>query len=144
MLGAVAAAAFLLLRIRGRVASTAASRALTIAVVFQAIHFAEEMATGFHKQFPELFEQPAMPQAFFVAFNLSWLIIWIASIPGLTVGKPVASFAAWFLALAGILNGIAHPVMAVVDDGYFPGLLSSPLVAIACLWLAAHLWKATA
>ena len=144
VLGSVAVAAIFIVRSRGAAASLAAARALAIAVVFQAIHFAEEWTTGFHKQFPELFEQPAMPRPIFVAFNLAWIVLWIASVPGLNVGKRFAYFAAWFLAIAGMLNGLAHPVMAVVDDGYFPGLLSSPLVAIACLWLASRLWKATA
>lgn len=60
----------------------AASHALALAVGVQSVHFAEETATGFHERFPALFGLPAMPLSVFVA--------------------------AWFLAIAGMLNGLCH------------------------------------
>ena len=113
----------------------AASNALLIATAVQSAHFCEEWATGFHVRFPALFDLPAMPLSFFVGFNLAWIAIWIACIPGLRVSNRFAFFAAWFLALAGMLNAVAHPVMAGAAQGYFPGLISSPFVGLAGLWL---------
>jgi hypothetical protein len=55
----------------------------------------------------------------------------------------IAFFAAWFLAIAGALNGIGHPLMAVAAGGYFPGLVSSPFVGLACIWLWIRLREAT-
>ena len=84
-----------------------------------------------------------MPLAVFVAFNLAWIVYWIASIPLLRVARKAAFFAAWFLGIAGILNGIAHPLMAAASGGYFPGLISSPFIGIAGAFLFRRLRDAT-
>lgn len=120
----------------------AAALALLLATVMQAVHFGEELATGFHERFPALFGLPPMPLSFFVGFNLAWIVIWIAAVPGVQSGKPVAFFAAWFLALAGMLNAIAHPLLALAANGYFPGLVTSPFIGAAALWLWSKLQRA--
>lgn len=122
---------------------SAAARALTFAVCIQALHFVEESVTGFNEQFPGLFDLPAMPFSVFVVFNLAWLAIWAASIPGLRAARTAAFFAAWFLAIAGTLNGVAHPVMAIAAGEYSPGLLSSPVIGAASVWVWFSLQRAT-
>ena len=114
----------------------AAARVLAFATAIQSGHFAEEWATDFHVRFPAMFGLDPMPLSFFVAFNLTWIAIWIASVPLLRSARRPAFFAAWFLAIAGMLNGVAHPIMAVASGGYFPGLISSPFIGLAsiCLW----------
>jgi hypothetical protein len=121
----------------------AAARALAVSVGVQGVHFAEEAATGFHERFGELFGLPGMPFAFFLAFNLLWLAIWVASVPGLRSGRALAFFAAWFLAIAGMLNGIAHPLLGIAAGGYFPGVVSSPFIGAAAVWLWLRLRGAT-
>ena len=121
----------------------AAARALAVAVGLQGVHFAEEAATGFHERLGPLLGLPGMPLAAFVVFNLAWLGIWVASVPGLRSAHAAAFFAAWFLAIAGMLNGIAHPLLAVAADGYFPGLVSSPFIGAASVWLWFRLRSAT-
>jgi hypothetical protein len=32
--------------------------------------------------------------------------------------------------IASIVNGIAHPMLAAVAHGYFPGLVTSPVVGV--------------
>jgi len=120
-----------------------AGRALAVAVVFQGIHFVEEATTGLHERLGDLFNLPPMSYSFFVFFNLAWLAIWLASIKGLSSRRASAFFAAWFLAIAGTVNGIAHPMMAARTSGYFPGLLTSPFVALASAWLGLGLTRAT-
>ena len=120
-----------------------AARALALAVGVQSVHFAEEVATGFHERFPALLGLPGMPLSFFVLFNLAWLAIWVASVPGLRSARAVAFFAAWFLAIAGMINLIAHPLLAVASAGYFPGLVSSPFIGAASVWLWIRLHRAT-
>ena len=122
----------------------AASSMLGIATVIQSAHFAEEWATGLHARFPALLGLDPMPLSFFVPFNLAWIAIWIVSIPFLRLGRPAAFFAAWFLAIGGMLNGIAHPMMAIVSAGYFPGLITSPAIGIAGIILWQRLQRATA
>jgi hypothetical protein len=57
--------------------------------------------------------------------------------------RPAAFFAAWFLAIAGMFNGIAHPFLALAAGRYFPGLVSSPVIAAASVWLWLRLRDAT-
>lgn len=120
-----------------------ASRALALALVAQAIHFAEEALTGFPERLGALLGLPAMPMSFFLVFNLAWLAIWVVSIPALRAAWTAAFFAAWFLAIAGMINAIAHPLLAVAARGYFPGLVSSPLIGAAAAWLWLRLRAAT-
>ncbi|MBW2416397.1 MAG: HXXEE domain-containing protein [Deltaproteobacteria bacterium] len=124
-------------------ARIAAGRALALAVGIQGVHFAEETATGFHERLGALLGLPGIPLLVFVVFNLIWLCIWVASIPGVRSARPAAFFAAWFLAIAGMLNGVAHPLLAIAAGGYFPGLVSSPLIGGASVWLWLRLRGAT-
>lgn len=120
-----------------------AARALAVAIVVQGGHFVEEAATGFYRRFPELLGQPAMPYSAFVIFNVAWLAIWVASVPGLRSGRPAAYFAAWFLGIAGVLNGVAHPLLALVERSYFPGVVTAPLIGIAGGFVLIRLQRAT-
>lgn len=120
-----------------------AARSLALATAVQGVHFGEEAATGFHELFPALFGLPPMPFAAFMIFNLTWLGVWIVSVPGLRSGRAPALFAAWFLAIAGTLNGVAHPLMAVAAGGYFPGLVTSPFIGMAGVVLWMRLRRAT-
>ncbi len=120
-----------------------ASTVLAFATAIQSAHFAEEWVTGFNVRFPALLGLEPMPLSFFVPFNLVWIAIWIASIPLLRLGRRPAFFAAWFIAIGGMLNGVAHPMMAIASGGYFPGLITSPVIGLAGLILWKRLLKAT-
>lgn len=117
---------------------------LLITTLVQLVHFTEEAMTGFHAAFPAIFGQPAIPFAVFMAFNLVWLVLWLVSVPGVNAGHRFALFAAWFLAIAGMLNGVAHPLLAAATRGYFPGLVTSPFIGIAGLLLGQRLRRASA
>ncbi len=148
ILGLAALAALILARSRRSPAENksqrlAASHALALATGIQAIHFAEEAATGFHERLGPVFGLPEMPFSFFMAFNLAWLGIWIVSVPGVRSAHTGAFFAAWFLAIAGMFNGIGHPLLAAAAGGYFPGLVSSPFIAASGVWLWLRLRSAT-
>ena len=121
----------------------AAARALAAALGAQTLHFAEEWAAGFPERLGVLLGPPAMSNAFFLVFNLVWLVVWAVSIPALRAGRPLAFFAAWFLAVAAMLNAVAHPLLALAGGGYFPGLMSSPLIGVAGLWLWRRLERAS-
>jgi hypothetical protein len=64
-----------------------------------------------------------------VVFNVSWLLIWLISIPAAASSRRFAEWPLWFLAFALVLNGVVHPILALGTGGYFPGLLTTPLVA---------------
>ncbi len=121
----------------------AAARGLALSIGVQSVHFAEEAATGFHERLGALLGLPGIPLSVFVVLNLACLGIWVASVPGLRSARPAAFFAAWFLAIAGMFNGIAHPLLAIAAGGYFPGLVSSPFIGTAGVWLWLRLRRAT-
>ena len=126
-----------------RMERVSASHMLAITTAIQGGHFIEEWATGFNIRLPALFGLDPIPLSFFVAFNLAWIVVWIASVPLLRTGRRAAFFAAWFLAIAGMLNGVAHPLLAAVSGGYFPGLISSPLIGLASIFLWQRLYRAS-
>src|SRR6266481_5161641 len=45
-------------------------------------------------------------------------------------GYRFALFPVWFFAIEAVVNGIAHPVLALVAQGYLPGLITSPVVGV--------------
>jgi len=116
---------------------------LAVALACQGLHFVEEAATGFPERFGPLLGVAEMPLGFFLWFNVVWLAIWIASVWGVRSAMGWAVFAAWFLGIAGALNGIAHPALAIVAGGYFPGLISAPIVGAASAWLLVRLARAS-
>lgn len=114
------------------------------AVLLQAAHFAEELTAGFYVRFPQSLGLEVWPAGFFVAFNLAWLALWCASAAALRTRRRVALFPIWFLSLASMANGLAHPVLAARAGGYFPGLLTAPFAAVAGIVLFRRLLVMTA
>jgi len=148
VLGLAAVAAAILARSRASppeklATRIAAAQSLAVALTIQGIHFTEEAITGFPERLGALLGLPAMPMSFFVVFNIALLAAWIASVPAIRSGKTIAFFTAWFLAIAGMFNAIAHPLLAVAAGGYFPGLLTSPVIGAAAIWLCLRLRVAT-
>jgi hypothetical protein len=113
-----------------------------ITLAIQGLHFVEELFTGFETRFPVLLGLAPWPETFFVSFNLTWIVIWAGAL--LTAGRVrVALFPLWFLAIAAMANGIFHPLAAVAVRGYFPGLLTAPLLGLAGVALFARLMRCT-
>ncbi|MEQ8953508.1 MAG: HXXEE domain-containing protein [Gammaproteobacteria bacterium] len=113
------------------------------AIMLQALHFIEETVTGFPQQFPALFNLDPIPQLLFLGINVAWIGIWAVTVPGIKSRNAIAFFAAWFLALAGMANLLAHPALALYVGGYFPGLFSAFFVGAACVFLWVRLEAAT-
>jgi len=123
--------------------SRGAVRVALAAILAQAVHFAEELAGGFHARFPALLGLAPMPLGAFVWFNVGWLAIWVLSAWGLAGGRRAALFPLWFLGLAGVLNGVAHPLLAARAGGYFPGLATAPAVGVLGFLLVKRLFAIT-
>jgi len=118
-------------------------RLFLIGLAAQSLHFMEEDVTGFAYRFPALLGLTPWPQSFFVVFNLIWLRVWILSAIGLQKGYRFALFPVWFFAIAAVANGIAHPLLAVIARGYFPGLITSPVIGFVGVLLGLRLLKLT-
>lgn len=140
----IAAVAALVLTVRRtpRLARPDFVRLGWITLAMQSVHFVEELFTGFETRFPVLLGLGPWPETFFVSFNLVWLVIWAAALA--TVGRfRVALFPVWFLAIAAIANGIAHPLGSVAVRGYFPGLATAPFLGVAGVLLFTRLMAFT-
>ncbi|MEZ5292818.1 MAG: HXXEE domain-containing protein [Vicinamibacterales bacterium] len=146
---ALLAAGWLAVARRPRWAPAEAWRAVgvgaALALACQALHFGEELATGFHRRLPELLGLTSWSPALFVGFNLAWIGVWAASARAVTSGRrgPLLLFPLWFLGLASAVNGLAHPALSLRVGGYFPGLATSPLVGVAGVALLWRLARAT-
>lgn len=114
-----------------------------VGVLFQALHFAEEYATRFFDRFPSVLGLSSWSPNFFVIFNVCWIGIWVCAAFGLHAGYRSAFFPAWFFAIAAIANGIAHPLLSLRVGGYFPGLVTSPILGVVGLLLWSRLIAAT-
>ena len=103
---------------------------LAVAIVTQGVHFAEEWAADFNERFPALLGLHPWSIELWAGFNLVWMAIWCLSLLGLRRGWRPALFPVWFLALACLINCVAHPLLALAAGGYFPGLWSSPVCGL--------------
>ena len=114
-----------------------------VGVLFQALHFAEEYSTRFFDRFPAVLGLSPWSPSFFVIFNLCWIGIWICAAFGLQTSYRLAFFPVWFFAIAAIANGIAHPLLSLRTGGYFPGLVTSPILGVVGILLWSRLMAAT-
>jgi hypothetical protein len=127
---------------RGRPLDPARLRpAASGALLLQLAHCTEEYLTGFAQRFPVALGLMPWSNRFFLTFNASWLLVWALAVGALVSGRtPLAARAVlWFLALAGVLNAAAHPLLALRAGGYFPGLVTALPLGIAGGVLAARL-----
>lgn len=118
-------------------------RAFLAGVACQCIHMIEELLTGFHVLLPAVFGQPAWSAEFFVTFNVAWIAVWVLAAAALEGWPRLALFPIWFFGLGMVGNAVWHPLLALLRQGYFPGLFTSPLVGIAGVVVMRRLIAAT-
>lgn len=114
-----------------------------IGVACQCVHFIEEFTTRIYEVFPPLFGLAPITPELFVGFNAFWLGIWSVAAYGILRGYRAAYFPVWFFGLAMCLNGVAHPLLSVWTGGYFPGLVTSPVVGLMGILVVRRLFLAT-
>lgn len=115
---------------------------LAAAIGSHVVHLIEEAVTGFHIRFPALMGLDAWPLELFVGFNLTWVAVWLLCAFWLRPNR-ITGTALWFLGLASALNAVAHPGLAIAVGGYFPGLLTSPVVGVFGVLLIFRLDRAS-
>ena len=99
-----------------------------LTILVQCLHFLEELRSHFAIRFPEIFGLQPFAENAFVWFNVMWLAIWAIALFAVRAGRVIAVCPLWFLGLGMVLNLLAHPMLALRTGGYFPGLLTAPLV----------------
>ncbi len=130
--------------LRGEPAELDALRRLAAVVIaLQCVHFTEEFLTGFDRRLPELLGLAPWPGWIFVPFNVLWIGIWVVSAAALREGARGLLVPLWFLGLAMVGNAVAHPMLSLRAGGYFPGLVTSPVVGVAGFALCSRLARGT-
>ena len=115
--------------------------AACVTLALQALHVAEEFATGFHHRLPALLGLDPWSGVFFLSFNCAWLTIWALAIGAIATRRFLfaARVALLFLALAACGNGLWHPALSLATAAYFPGTASALPLGWAGLILARRL-----
>jgi hypothetical protein len=114
-----------------------------LAIVVQCVHFAEEFATGFQRQFPKLIGTE-WSDTRFVIFNLAWLALFVLAGVGIYQRMKLAYLAVLFLAVAGgVGNGAGHLLLCAWRGGYFPGAVTAPLCLLMGIALLTRLFNET-
>jgi len=140
VLAMFAGLAFHLQRFRDRLPP--AERVLPVylgALVWQLLHFVEELLTGFAERFPVLLGADPWSTERFVAFNLVHDALFLLSAIAYLKRVPwLAVFASFFL-VAMFLNGLGHAGLALWVGGYFPGLVTGLVSPLFGVWLLRRL-----
>lgn len=73
----------------------------------------------------------------FILINLAFFIfgLWV-SLFALSKNYPFAKYLVWFWIILEILNGIAHPIIAISRWEYIPGLITAPALFLLAITLA--------
>ena len=147
-LSAMAAVALVITLARGGInadpaALRSAVRIAVLAIACQVLHFAEEAGGELNRRFPEFFGLDPVAMDSFVGVNLVALAVWVLSVVALRGRVSAALFPLWFLAVASVSNALLHPALAIATRGYFPGVLTSPAVGLAGLFLLRGLARIT-
>lgn len=147
-LSAMAAVALVITLVRGGINADPTSlrravRLATLAIACQVLHFAEEVGGELNLHLPGVFGLDPMTMASFVSVNVVALAVWVLSVFALRARVSAALLPLWFLAVASVSNGLFHPALAIATGGYFPGVLTSPVVGVAGLFLLGGLARIT-
>ena len=114
-----------------------------VGIACQCLHFTEEFLTGFYLRVPPFLGFVPWSPEFFVAFNLTWMALWLLGAAGIKKGMRVAFFPVWFFAIGMVGNAIWHPLLCLATGGYFPGLWTSPFGGVIGVILLTRLRKLT-
>lgn len=113
-------------------------------VLAQGAHSAEEYAFGLYDVFaPARFVSGLLSSDLsrgFIIANAALLLfgLW-CFIARVRAGHPSAKGWAWLWVLVECGNGIGHPVIAIARGGYFPGVVTAPVLLALSVYLAARM-----
>ena len=113
-------------------------------VLLQAAHSFEEYSTGLYDTFEyiqSITELVAGDRARgFAILNSAFVVfgLWCYLVP-IRRGWPSARGWAWLWVVIELFNGILHPGLALSSGGYFPGVITAPLLFVVAAWLAVRL-----
>jgi hypothetical protein len=118
--------------------------AFLLLVLVQAAHSIEEYTTGLYQIFaPARFASSLVSNNLatgFVVLNSALVAfgLWCWAVPVRSRWSSARAFV-WLWVLIELGNGVGHPALALARGGYFPGVVTAPLLFVLALWLAVRL-----
>jgi hypothetical protein len=115
--------------------------AFALLVVAQTAHSVEEYVARLFDVFPparfvsRLFSDDLSTGFIIANVLLIGAAIWCLALP-VSRGWPSSVGLGWFWAGLEIVNGTVHSILALLRHGYFPGVLTAPLLIAAGVWLS--------
>ena len=132
------ALAFFIASARSRHPTVDLVPAACLNLALQALHVAEEFATGFHRAAPAMLGLEPWSASYFVSVNMAALALWALAVRAAALGRISRFWRAWlwFLAIASIGNAVWHPAASLARLTYFPGTATAPFLGVAGYLLA--------
>jgi hypothetical protein len=118
--------------------------AFALLLVAQAAHSFEEYVARLYDVFPParlvsgIFSDDLATGFIIANLLLISVGLWCWAIP-VTRRWPSATALSWFWAVLEIVNGAVHSILAIARGGYFPGVLTAPLLIASGAWLSMSL-----
>jgi Protein of unknown function with HXXEE motif len=110
-------------------------------ILSQAAHSVEECATKLYAVFAPARLVSSLissdPASGFLIGNVALVAfgLWCWAVP-VRSGWPSARALIWFWTVLELGNGLSHSFFALVRLGYFPGVITAPLLLLFAVWLA--------
>jgi hypothetical protein len=110
-------------------------------ILAQGVHSIEEYVTKLYEVFaPARFVSSFVsndPALGFLVVNTALVTfgVWCWAVP-VRSGWHAARGLVWFWTILELGNGIGHSALALSRGGYFPGLVTSPLLLVLAAWMA--------
>jgi hypothetical protein len=115
-----------------------------LTIAGQVLHFGEELLTELYVAFPTSFGYPAAALSVFVWANIAALVVWVVALLAVRQGIVIAVLPLWFLGFAELLNLFLHPYLALKTGGYYPGVVTAPIVGVLGIMTIRELARVTA
>ena len=118
--------------------------AFLLLVIVQAAHSVEEYLGKLYESFaPARFVSGLVNDDLAVGFLIANACLvafglWCWAVP-VRSGWSSARSLLWVWVVIEIGNGVAHPAFAIARGGYFPGLITAPLLLALAAWLGVRL-----
>ena len=110
-------------------------------ILAQAAHSVEEYVTRLYAVFaPARFVSSLISNDLALGFLIANAILvafglWCWAVP-VRSGWPAASGFIWFWTILELGNGLGHTFFSLSRGGYFPGVITAPLLLLFAAWLA--------
>jgi hypothetical protein len=113
-----------------------------LGIGFQLLHFAEEHATNFDRDFALLFHAAPYNHNLFTSFNMISYFMFLVGGYAIYKGiKPLMIIAMFFISYGMFGNCIGHISYSLVVKGYFSGFYTSFLNFVLSFVILKRLWK---